>query len=176
MRPQRPAVRLLVQGLQVLGHDVWLDEALAGGQEWWDTLLSQIRQCDALVAIVARASLDSEPCKREREYAAQLKKAIVPVMLEPIARELPRDLALLQVVDYTNPGPEAAFRLAAAFAGIKPASTLPEPLPLPPPIPFRTSSTSLTGFTRIHSPSMSRMRSSPSREQRCNVRRIAMQH
>jgi serine/threonine kinase PknH len=45
-RSDAERVDALVEGLQQLRCGVWLGEELTGGQEWWDTVLSQIRAND----------------------------------------------------------------------------------------------------------------------------------
>ena len=46
----RDLVRTLAADLKALGHDVWFDVELTGGQLWWDNILDQIRGCDLLIA------------------------------------------------------------------------------------------------------------------------------
>lgn len=149
---ERPTVRSVIEGLRVLGHEVWLDESLTGGQAWWDAVLSQIRGCDVFLAVVSPASLESEACSAERGYARQLRKMIVPVMIERVPPELlPPDVAVLQVVDYTRPAQEAAFRLAAALAAPASPAAPPSPLPPPPAIPL---SYLVDLSNRVHAPSL----------------------
>ncbi len=134
-RPDRPRVDSVAQRLRQAGNNVWLDGDLAGGQPWWDGVLRQVRRCDAAVVIVSRASLRSQACIRERQYAASLGKPILPLAIEPVDSELlPTDLARLQVIDYCQPSEEAAYQLAGAIMGLSPRA-LPDPLPAPPPVP-----------------------------------------
>src|SRR5690349_10071250 len=37
-------VRILAQDIQNLGHAVWFDHELSGGQRWWDQILQEIRE------------------------------------------------------------------------------------------------------------------------------------
>lgn len=135
-REDREAVQRLSVGLRRLRHEVWIDERLSGGQSWWAEILRQIQACDAVLAAVSPAMLESEACERERTYARQLGKPLLPVFVQPLPVELlPPDLAPLQGVDYWDPGPEAAFDLADAVASLPGAEPLPVPLPEPPPTP-----------------------------------------
>jgi hypothetical protein len=119
-----------------LRYDVWLDEELGGGLEWWRTILSQIRLADVIIVAVSPDLLASEACASERSYARQLGKSVLPVCVRQLHTELlPPDLAQLQMVDYKNPDVDAAFALADALAHMPPAPPLPEPLPPPPPMP-----------------------------------------
>lgn len=135
-RDDKMRVDELTRRLPRLGHEVWLDAVLRGGQRWWDEILAQIAACDAFIAIVSRASLRSEACTRERAYAEALGKPILPVAVERMNQVLPRELSTRQVVDYSVPGEDAAFALAGALVGLPPAPPLPSPMPTPPPVPL----------------------------------------
>jgi hypothetical protein len=136
-RRDRPKVSKVVEGLRFLGADVWLDESLAGGQAWWDSVLDQVRDCDLFVQSVSPATLESDACESERAYAVALGKPILPVLVEPMSLDLlPEALAGIQVVEYTEPTPEAAFRLARAVRSCEPAAAPPPEVPPRPPVPL----------------------------------------
>ncbi|HEX2043075.1 MAG TPA: TIR domain-containing protein [Acidimicrobiales bacterium] len=131
------AINTLVDGIEVLGHRVWVDRRLTGGQDWWDEILSQIRQCDAVLVAVSPALIESPAAAAERDYSRALGKPILPVIIKAVVVELlPPDLARLHFVDYSAPGPMAAFELAGALAALPAPRVLPEPLPTPPPVPI----------------------------------------
>lgn len=135
-RPDRLRADAVAQRLRQAGNNVWLDTGKASGQVWWEEILLQLRLCDAAVVVVSRASLRSQACIRERQYAASLGKAILPLTIEPLGIELlPSDLARLQVIDYSQPDEEAAFQLAGAIIRLPEPRALPDPLPEPPPTP-----------------------------------------
>jgi TIR domain len=135
-RPDRSRAESLTLRLRQAGITVWLDSDLVGGQAWWDRILDQLRTCDAVVAAVSQASINSQACRSEREYATKLGKPILPLTLEPISYELlPQDIARIQVIDYSEPGEEAAFGLVGAILGLPKPGPLPEPLPDDPPVP-----------------------------------------
>jgi hypothetical protein len=136
-RRDRATVEELVRRLPRLGYQVWVDEALEGGQSWWNEILRQIATSDAFLAVVSPPSLNSVACQRERTYAHTLGKPILPVAVEKMSQAMPRELTLRQVVDYSAPSEEAAFALASALAGLPPAPRLPETMPPPPPLPTR---------------------------------------
>jgi hypothetical protein len=121
---------LIVQGIGLLGCEVWFDQELGGGVEWWGTILAQIRRCDLFLAVISRSALASVACGREREYAEALGKPILPVRIELLPEEiLPPDLARRQLVDFTTTDVLAAFRLAGSV------SPSPRPRPSPPSSP-----------------------------------------
>jgi hypothetical protein len=135
-REDATRVKELIHRLPRLGHQVWMDESLRGGQSWWDEILAQIAGCDVFLAVVSPASLSSVACQRERKYAHDLGKPVLPVAVERVTQAMPRELSLRQVVDYSIPGEDAAFALAGALAGLPPAPPLPERLPPPPATPL----------------------------------------
>jgi hypothetical protein len=135
-RKDRAKVDELTRRLPALGHQVWVDAALRGGQSWWEEILERIASCDAFVAVVSSASLSSVACARERSYAIALGKPILPIAVAPMTQAMPRELSVRQVVDYSTPGEDAAFALAGAIAGLPPAPPLPDPLPEPPGAPL----------------------------------------
>jgi hypothetical protein len=135
-RTDRPTVDPLAQRLRQAGNDVWLDLDLVGGQVWWDNILRQIRESDALITIVSRSSLKSQTCRVERQYATQLGKPILPLTFEPISPgTLPSDISRLQVVDYSRPSEDSAFALVGAIVRLPAPPPLPVPLPEPPDVP-----------------------------------------
>ena len=136
-RANKRDVDELVDHLQFLNYEVWDDSSLHGGQAWWDEILRRIAECDALIAIVSGATLDSVACTRERDWARKLNKPVVPVAVERVVEAaLPKELSTLQIVDYSTPGVDAAFALAGALAALEPAPPPPEKWPDPPPAPL----------------------------------------
>jgi len=137
-REDSTALRTLRDGLETLNHEVWVDQKLNGGQDWWDRILQRIRECDVMIIAVSPALLESDAAVRERQYARLLGKPLLPALVDPVLPEfLPPDIAPLQMVDYTSLGPMTGFQLAAALAALPSAPPLPEPLPEPParPVP-----------------------------------------
>jgi nucleotide-binding universal stress UspA family protein len=130
-RADEEKVAALEDGLRKFGADVWRDRSLVGGQAWWDEILDQIRRCDVFVQGVSAAGIESEACRRERAYARELGKHVLPVCVGAVDMdELPDDLARLQVVESDDP-----YRVLGALASYPPAPQLPEPLPDPPDVP-----------------------------------------
>jgi hypothetical protein len=152
-REDRELVQQLRGGLERLRHEVWVDDRLSVGQEWWAEILDQIRRCDALIVALSPALLESQASATERAYARQLGKVLLPVCVRPVRPELlPADLAHLQLVDYCTPGAPAAFELADALAHVPASPPLPEPPPPDPEIPLSY----LTDLAaRVHAPALS---------------------
>ena len=118
--------------------DPWFDQELTGGQRWWDSILARIRDCHTFVFALTPGSLESQACCRECDYARQLGKPVLPVLLSDKVTfdDLPAALAQIQGVDYQAQDKRAYVALMRALAGLPAPPPLPDPLPLPPPVPI----------------------------------------
>lgn len=142
----REKVRLLAEDLKQIvkvvshndGGDVWFDQELIGGHDWWDNILSKIRACDVFLFVLTQESLRSDPCRLEYTYAHSLHKRILPILLGDGLNVtlLPEPLQRIQFVDYRNRDLEAYQRLSGAMASLPPAVSMPDPLPKPPSAPI----------------------------------------
>ncbi len=121
-----------------IGLEVWRDERLSGGQEWWDTILASIRSADVFVVVVSDSSLESVPCARELEYADALGKHILPIRVDPgtSPKLAPPALASKEWLDYEPDDKGAVLRLVRALQDMPPADALPVPLPPEPEVPL----------------------------------------
>jgi len=136
-REDEKRVAKLLEGLERIGYRVWYDHDLSGGQAWWETILDQIRGCDALLLAVSPAQLESQACRSEVNYARKLGKSVLPVLIQEVRVErLPAELAMLQLVDYTGRSENEAFEMMAALRKLSPPGPLPDPLPASPSIPM----------------------------------------
>jgi hypothetical protein len=137
-RQSEPVTQTLAKDMDDLGHTVWYDQELSGGQSWWDQILYNIRDCEIFVMVLDPRALSSVACKREYGYASDLGKPVLPVLVssEVSVNLLPAALSKIQMVDYRNRDTQAAFRLARALGAIPPAKSLPDPLPVPPEAPL----------------------------------------
>ena len=130
-------VKMLVQDLEAVGNTVWFDQTLTGGQRWWDSILSNIRECEIFAFALSPESLKSEACKNELAYVVQLRKPILPILLSDDVNVilLPHPLSEIQVIDYRQDDRKTAFAVIKAINSLPPPSPLPDPLPEPPPVP-----------------------------------------
>jgi TIR domain-containing protein len=137
-RADLEAVNVLVQDLGGLGYEPWFDQALTGGQRWWDNILSQIRDCEFFICTLTPDSLESQACKRELDYALRLGKPVLPLLLSDKIElsSLPRVLSELQIVNFTLQDKQALHALGKAIRNLPRAAPLPDPLPEPPPVPI----------------------------------------
>jgi TIR domain len=137
-RDSEALVKALVADLDELGHGVWFDKDLVGGQAWWDQILGRIRACDVLVFVLDEKSLASGACRAEWLYAAALGKTILPVLVADgvSSNLLPPALQQTHFIDYRRQDRQAALRLARALADSPLAGALPDPLPAAPDLPI----------------------------------------
>jgi hypothetical protein len=137
-RHSEAIVKILAEDIEALGHTVWFDQDLKGGQAWWDHIIATVRDCEVFIFVLDPKALDSTACKREYGYATALGKPILPVLVaEDVATSLlPPDLSRIQFVDYRKQDRDALRRLAKAIATVPSPKPLPDPLPTPPEVPI----------------------------------------
>ncbi len=137
-RTSKPLVMALVADLEDLGHTVWFDDALSGGQDWWDHILGKIRSSDVFLFALAPRAVNSPACTLEFEYADALGKPIIPVLVKkgvPLDL-LPEALSRIQHVDFLNSKDRKALAaVSRALTTVTAATPLPDPLPEPPAMP-----------------------------------------
>lgn len=137
-RQNEATTKSLANDIEALGHTVWFDKKIYGGQAWWSRILEEIRTCDVFIFVIDPQSLKSTACKREYSYAADIGKAILPIQAsDEISRNLlPPVLSKLEIVVYRSQDRDTAFVLAKAITNYPSPSPLPNPLPPPPDIPI----------------------------------------
>ena len=135
-RRDEEAVRALARDIERTRREVWIDDRLTGGQEWWDTILEEIRRCELFVATISPDSVKSRACGLELEYAVALGKTILPVMVRDVAIQLaPTVLTNTQATRYTDRTADTMLDLTNALASARPSPPLPTLLPAAPPVP-----------------------------------------
>jgi inosine triphosphate pyrophosphatase len=81
-------------------HEVWFDDHLNVGQEWWNEIEYQIAICHCLLFVLSPDSMNSKYCQKELEVARKLNKPIAPVMIQTM--DIPADLRHLQIIKMTG--------------------------------------------------------------------------
>jgi hypothetical protein len=137
-RHDQSKARLLVSDIESLGCNVWLDQRLSGGEQWWRAILQRVRACDIFLFAISEHSLSSKACRLECDYAIALGKPILPVLLdaELSANLLPGRLALMQVLQFKAQSFEWALSVGRAVRNLPPCPPLPVPLPDEPSAPL----------------------------------------
>jgi hypothetical protein len=136
-RKDSSVVKELIRGLEAARKDVWVDQALHGGDSWWDVILAAIRGCEVFIFALSDESLSSKPCRAELAYARALGLPLMPVQVGPTTGLRTNPIADLQAVPYRPDEAISAFALLAAVDDApRRRKPLPDPLPPPPPIPY----------------------------------------
>ncbi|MCZ6887939.1 MAG: TIR domain-containing protein [Gammaproteobacteria bacterium] len=68
--------------LREQGINFWYDEGIAPGSEWSGALADAIERCAAVLLYVSPRSVQSEPCRREINFALTKQRAILVTHLE----------------------------------------------------------------------------------------------
>lgn len=98
-RADKPYCIRIIETLHA--HDVWYDQRLYAGQDWWKEILRRLEWCEVFLYLLSPDSVTSQYCRRELELALRLKRDIIPVM---IMRDtvLPQNMREWQYVDLSD--------------------------------------------------------------------------
>src|SRR5687768_6212458 len=129
-RKDEAEVRELISDLGRAHLSVWYDQALHGGEPWWQDILRRIRECDVFLFALSKNSLALKPCLAELSYARALGLPILPVQTGPVGNLRTTPVADIQAIDYRERtlanGMTLIEAIQHAAAGRRP---LPDPLP-----------------------------------------------
>jgi hypothetical protein len=135
----------LTRDLHYLGHDLsnlFVDRELLGGDEWWDLVVRAIRGCDRFIFALSPSSLSSRACLAELDYASDLQKPIIPVVVSETDHAIvPRKLEHIGIIEYRN---RSLFAINALQQAILSAQDPPQ-LATPPAEPE-----SPLGYLKVH--------------------------
>ena len=137
-RTHKSIVEEMTSDLDSVGHAVWVDKELTGGQSWWCKILQEIRECDFFLAAVSKSFNASEACEKELDYAFSLNKTIIPVKVFDDFSDslLPARLGRLQIADYQYDSKLGLVSLINAISNASPSPELPHSLPAEPSLPI----------------------------------------
>ncbi len=82
-------------------HEVWYDQRLYAGQDWWKEILRRLDWCEVFVYLLSPDSVASLYCRRELELALRLKRDIIPVLIsaETVLPEAMKDWQYVDLCD-----------------------------------------------------------------------------
>ena len=136
-RKDESVVKALARGLEAAHREVWFDHDLVGGDAWWDSILTNIRDTSVFIFALSDASLHSKPCRLELDYALALDRPILPVEVGPVKSFRMSPIAELQVIRFRPTEVQTGMAVLAAVMDVdQRPRPLPDPLPKPPPIPY----------------------------------------
>lgn len=104
-RSDRAFADMLVKYLSEMygNENVFYDQQVTGGDDWWKTILTRIAECDIFIYLLSPRSVNSPYCKAEYEEAQRLQKQIIPVRIKRRFRPQPGGLGDIQHIHLTNP-------------------------------------------------------------------------
>lgn len=111
-KKQGAYARGLTDHLVASGFDVWIDDRIEYGSNWWNTIVETIRQSAALVVIMTPDSLASEWVQLEVQLAKKWKKPVFPLLLQGENWPLFELTQYVDVSDQHFPEPDFLDRLA----------------------------------------------------------------
>jgi WD40 repeat protein len=131
----RSKVKELQKLLEKAGNQVWFDEELIGAELWWQRILDEIEQTEVFIFALSPEATESAFCRAEFQYALDLNKPILPIMLKQA--ELP--IGRLQETQYLDArklnSSDIVFALTRSLLNLQKAlstGAYPAPDPLPP--------------------------------------------
>ncbi len=135
-RAERPRVDALANDLRRAGCDVFFDEQLTTGEDWWNALLGEIEGCDAFIPVLSKQYVVSTPCRLEAEYAHTLSKPLLPIMIETMdPDECAWFIAETHCLQYDHTDANSILDLVRALMLCPEAPALPDTMPARPPVP-----------------------------------------
>jgi len=81
-RDNKLYARALANELLRRGFDLWIDDSIDYGEEWWQVIVKAIRECGAFLIIMTPESDESRWVQREVMLADHLPKPIFPLLLD----------------------------------------------------------------------------------------------
>lgn len=133
----REAVETLHDKLSIAHHDVWFDEALRGGQQWWDAILDRIDESDLVLFVASPDSFRSKACGLEVAYAAATNRKIMPIEIRPVdILDGPDAIQAIQMESFVHTTDDDWIRLISDIAAAPRSGELPDPVPPRPPAPI----------------------------------------
>jgi hypothetical protein len=95
----------LAARLKARGVPVWLDQwDIKGGMDWEQSVDSALHNCAQFLIVLSPVAVASNEVRGELRTALDKKKPIVPVLHQSC--EIPRQLRLIQYIDFSGCGPD----------------------------------------------------------------------
>ena len=78
----------IITALQERGYRVWYDAGIEAGTEWPEYIAEHLDGCAAFLAFVSEGSMNSHNCRREINFAIELRKEPMVIYLEDVKMSL----------------------------------------------------------------------------------------
>lgn len=134
----RPKADSLAEDLRNVGYEVWYDQKLHAGLDWWETILDQIQVADLFIYLLSPTWLSSKASQSEFEWARALRKHTLPLKIKPLdttVKALPDYIQGIQILDYQKQDKGSFQQIIKAINLLPPHAPIPNPLPPKPPRP-----------------------------------------
>lgn len=135
-RVDKPYCQQIAQRLAGV-HDVWYDQRLHAGQDWWAMIVDKLNWCDGFVYLLSPESVKSEYCQREFAIAEESGKCLVPVLIQA-RTEIPASLSHIHYADLSESMDDIGTlmdSLTVAERNLLTRRATPSPPPSPKPAP-----------------------------------------
>jgi len=114
----------LADDLTAAGFKIWIDRSISGGEQWRETIETNLKAASEVVIVVSPNSMDSEWVKHEGSAAYAWEKKLYPILIAPVD-SLPPWLEEYQWIDFVDTSHETAFNtLVAALTPPNPIQEL----------------------------------------------------
>src|SRR5688500_14919424 len=121
-RSVQEPVRAIITSLRDDGEEVWWDQDLRAGQDWWATILDNIEQCQVCLFFVSEKSVQSPYCMEELRYALARNRLVLPYVMDgPIAYTLPSEImkSRIQFETYEGTPEHIRERIRLTCGGVR---------------------------------------------------------
>lgn len=98
-RVDKPYCIQIIDTLDV--HEVWYDQRLYAGQNWWREILRRLDWCEGFIYLLSPESVASEYCQREFRLAQSLGRHIFPVLVHQDT-DIPESIRDIQYADLSR--------------------------------------------------------------------------
>jgi len=68
---------------------LWYDKSIPGGDDWWQRIVTEIRNCEVILFLMSDNSVDSKYCRKELDKAIYNQKTILPILLPNYTHDYP---------------------------------------------------------------------------------------
>jgi len=114
----------LANDLKAAGFKIWIDESIAGGDQWRETIEKNLKDASEVIIVVSPNSMASQWVQHEGSLAYGWGKQLFPILIEP-TETLPPWLEEYQWIDFVDTSHEIAFdALVAALTPPNPIQDL----------------------------------------------------
>ncbi len=112
-RSVQDPVRQIIASLRDDGDEVWWDQDLRAGQDWWATILSTIESCEVCLFMISEKAVQSPYCMEELRYALARNRLVLPYVMDAISYTIPSEImrGRIQYEAYSGKPDQLKYRI-----------------------------------------------------------------